>query len=381
MAFISKLPQQEVSIFSIMSALARAEVAINLSQGFPNFDCSPELIQLVNKHMQLGHNQYAPMPGVPTLREVIAQKIKLLYKVDIDPTHEITITTGATQAIYNSIQTIVHPGDEVIIIEPAYDSYAPTIKMCGGTVVPYVLRAPDFKVDWEIFATLLSDKTKLVIINTPHNPTATRFTQQDLQQLNDILANREDIYLLSDEVYEHLVYDGESHATVLQFPDLYRRSFLTYSFGKTFHATGWKMGYCVAPAKLSEELRKIHQFTVFSVNTPIQHAIAEYMQTPSNYESLPQFYQQKRDLFLEAMQGSSLRPLPSAGTYYALFDYSAVSDRKELDFAKHLTAEHKVATIPVSPFYSESVENQVLRICFAKKEDTLLEAAKRLSVL
>lgn len=381
MAFISKLPQQEVSIFSIMSALARAEVAINLSQGFPNFDCSPELIQLVNKHMQLGHNQYAPMPGVPTLREVIAQKIKLLYKVDIDPTHEITITTGATQAIYNSIQTIVHPGDEVIIIEPAYDSYAPTIKMCGGTVVPYVLRAPDFKVDWEIFATLLSDKTKLVIINTPHNPTATRFTQQDLQQLNDILANREDIYLLSDEVYEHLVYDGESHATVLQFPDLYRRSFLTYSFGKTFHATGWKMGYCVAPAKLSEELRKIHQFTVFSVNTPIQHAIAEFMQTPSNYESLPQFYQQKRDLFLEAMQGSSLRPLPSAGTYYALFDYSAVSDRKELDFAKHLTAEHKVATIPVSPFYSESVENQVLRICFAKKEDTLLEAAKRLSVL
>lgn len=381
MAFISKLPQQEVSIFSIMSALARAEVAINLSQGFPNFDCSPELIQLVNKHMQLGHNQYAPMPGVPTLREVIAQKIKLLYKVDIDPTHEITITTGATQAIYNSIQTIVHPGDEVIIIEPAYDSYAPTIKMCGGTVVPYVLRAPDFKVDWETFATLLSDKTKLVIINTPHNPTATRFTQQDLQQLNDILANREDIYLLSDEVYEHLVYDGESHATVLQFPDLYRRSFLTYSFGKTFHATGWKMGYCVAPAKLSEELRKIHQFTVFSVNTPIQHAIAEYMQTPSNYESLPQFYQQKRDLFLEAMQGSSLRPLPSAGTYYALFDYSAVSDRKELDFAKHLTAEHKVATIPVSPFYSESVENQVLRICFAKKEDTLLEAAKRLSVL
>lgn len=381
MAFISKLPQQEVSIFSIMSALARAEVAINLSQGFPNFDCSPELIQLVNKHMQLGHNQYAPMPGVPTLREVIAQKIKLLYKVDIDPTHEITITTGATQAIYNSIQTIVHPGNEVIIIEPAYDSYAPTIKMCGGTVVPYVLRAPDFKVDWEIFATLLSDKTKLVIINTPHNPTATRFTQQDLQQLNDILANREDIYLLSDEVYEHLVYDGESHATVLQFPDLYRRSFLTYSFGKTFHATGWKMGYCVAPAKLSEELRKIHQFTVFSVNTPIQHAIAEFMQTPSNYESLPQFYQQKRDLFLEAMQGSSLRPLPSAGTYYALFDYSAVSDRKELDFAKHLTAEHKVATIPVSPFYSESVENQVLRICFAKKEDTLLEAAKRLSVL
>ena len=364
-----------------MSGLARAEGAINLSQGFPNFDCSPELIQLVHKHMQAGNNQYAPMPGVLALRQVISQKIKSLYTVDIDPDNEITITAGATQAIYNSIQTIVHPGDEVIIIEPAYDSYVPTIKMCGGVIVPYVLRAPDFKVDWAAFADLISDKTRMVIINTPHNPTATRFTQQDLQQLNDILAKREDIYLLSDEVYEHLVYDGEPHATVLQFPDLYRRSFITYSFGKTFHATGWKMGYCIAPPMLTAEFRKIHQFTVFSVNTPIQHAIAEYMQTPSNYETLPQFYQQKRDLFLHAMQGSSLRPLPSAGTYYALFDYSAVSDSKELDFAKHLTAKHKVATIPVSPFYTKAIENQVVRICFAKREDTLLEAAKRLSVL
>ena len=331
--------------------------------------------------MQAGHNQYAPMPGVAALRNVITQKIKLLYAVDIDPDKEITITAGATQAIYNSIQTIVHPGDEVIIIEPAYDSYMPTIKMCGGIIIPYVLRAPNFRVDWEAFAALISDKTRMVIINTPHNPTATRFSQQDLQQLDNILANREDIYLLSDEVYEHLVYNGEQHATVLKFPDLYRRSFVTYSFGKTFHATGWKMGYCIAPPMLTEEFRKIHQFTVFSVNTPIQHAIAEYMQTPSNYEVLPQFYQQKRDLFLEAMQGSSLRPLPCAGTYYALFDYAAVSDMNELDFARQVTTQHKVATIPVSPFYTESIENQVLRICFAKKEETLLEAAKRLSAL
>jgi len=350
MAFVSKLPQQEISIFSIMSALARKENAINLSQGFPNFDCSPELIQLVHQHMQAGNNQYAPMPGVPALREIIAYKIKQLYQVNINPDQEITITAGATQAIYNSIQTVVNPGDEAIIIEPAYDSYGPSIKMCGGVVVPYVLRAPDFKIDWEAFASLISERTRLVIINTPHNPTATRLTKEDLQSLNDLLLDR-DIYLLSDEVYEHLVYDGKKHATALQFPDLYKRSFITYSFGKTFHATGWKLGYCIAPPHMSEEFRKIHQFTVFSVNTPMQHAIAEYMQTPSNYETLPQFYQQKRDLFLEAMRGSSLRPLPSAGTYYALFDYSAISDKKELDFARHLTAEHKVATIPISPLF------------------------------
>ena len=380
MTFESKLPNQEVSIFSVMSAFARQHNAINLSQGFPNFDCDPKLVALVNKHMLAGHNQYAPMPGLALLTQTIAQKIKSLYDVDIDSAQEITITAGATQAIYNSIQTVVHPGDEVIIIEPAYDSYLPSIKMCGGTAVPYQLATPDFKIDWDEFALLISHKTKLIIINTPHNPTATRLEKADLQKLNDLILER-DIYLLSDEVYEHLVYDKANHASVLQFPNLYKRSFVTYSFGKTFHATGWKMGYVVAPPTLSQEFRKIHQFTVFSVNTPIQYALAEYMQEPENYLSLPGFYQRKRDLFLEAMQGSSLKALPSAGTYYALFDYSAISKLKELDFAKKITQENKVATIPVSAFYTDRKENQVIRICFAKKEATLLEAAKRLVTL
>jgi len=377
MEFKSKLPKQEISIFSVMSKLAAQEDAINLSQGFPNFDCDPALISLVNNHMLAGHNQYAPMPGLPSLRVGIANKIEALYDVVIDPVSEITITAGATQAIYNSIQTLVHPGDEVIVIEPAYDAYLPAIKLCGGVAVSYVLRAPDFKIDWAAFAKLISDKTKLVIINTPHNPTATRLDRKDLDALNSLLEDTS-IYLLSDEVYEHLVFDGAPHATILQYPDLYRRSFITYSFGKTFHATGWKIGYCVAPPMLMEEFRKIHQFTVFSVNTPIQHALAEYIQVADNYLALPDFYQQKRDLFLAAMDDSPLRALPSAGTYYALFDYSAVSDLNEFDFAKQLTKEKKVATIPVSAFYTAKVENKVLRICFAKREDTLLEAASRL---
>ncbi len=380
MAFKSKLPHQEISIFSVMSKLAQEEKAINLSQGFPNFSCDPILIDLVRKYMVEGKNQYAPMPGLAALRQIIAHKIKSLYQVDIDFEKEITITAGATQAIYNSIQTVVHTGDEVIIIEPAYDSYSPAIKMCGGIPVAYQLNAPNFKVDWDELGKLISDKTKMLIINTPHNPTATRLDEDDLQKLNDLLADK-DIFVLSDEVYEHLVYDQQKHVTLLSYPELYKRSFVSYSFGKTFHATGWKMGYLVAPPILTAEFRKIHQFTVFSVNTPIQHALAEYMQEPNNYLELGDFYQKKRDLFLEAMNGCSLKPLPSAGTYYALFDYSEVSDQKELDFAKEVTRKFKVATIPVSAFYSQKIENRVLRICFAKKEETLIEAASRLSRL
>ncbi len=380
MAFKSKLPHQEISIFSVMSKLAQEEKAINLSQGFPNFSCDPILIDLVRKYMVEGKNQYAPMPGLAALRQIIAHKIKSLYQVDIDFEKEITITAGATQAIYNSIQTVVHPGDEVIIIEPAYDSYSPAIKMCGGIPIAYQLNAPNFKVDWDELGKLISDKTKMLIINTPHNPTATRLDEDDLQKLNDLLADK-DIFVLSDEVYEHLVYDQQKHVTLLSYPELYKRSFVSYSFGKTFHATGWKMGYLVAPPILTAEFRKIHQFTVFSVNTPIQHALAEYMQEPNNYLELGDFYQKKRDLFLEAMNGCSLKPLPSAGTYYALFDYSEVSDQKELDFAKEVTRKFKVATIPVSAFYSRKKENRVLRICFAKKEETLIEAASRLSRL
>jgi len=378
MSFQSKLPHQETSIFSVMSQLAAQEDAINLSQGFPNFDCDPALISLVHKYMLAGQNQYAPMPGLLALRLGIANKIKALYNIDIDPGKEITITSGATQAIYNSIQTLVHPGDEVIIIEPAYDAYHPAIKLCGGTVIPYILRAPDFKIDWIVFAKLITSNTKLIIVNTPHNPTATRLDKSDLDALNKLLADSS-IYLLSDEVYEHLVFDDEKHATILSYPDLYKRSFITYSFGKTFHATGWKIGYCIAPPMLTEEFRKIHQFTVFSVNTPIQHALAEYIQNPENYLPLSNFYQRKRDLFLAAMKDSPLRPLHSAGTYYALFDYSAVSDLNEFDFAQQLTKEKKVATIPISAFYSNKMENKVIRICFAKRSDTLLAAAKRLS--
>jgi len=380
MAFSSKLPAQETSIFSIMSGLARAENAINLSQGFPNFDCDPVLIDLVRKNMVDGLNQYAPMPGVPALREIISHKIHSLYQAHIDSEKEITITAGATQAIFNSIQTVVQPGDEVIVIEPAYDSYIPAIKLCGGTPIPYQMKAPLFQVDWAELGQLITDKTKMLVINNPHNPTATKLNKEDLDALNTLLKGK-DIYLLSDEVYEHLVYDGATHCSILSYPNLYRRSFITYSFGKTFHATGWKIGYLVAPPHLTKEFRKIHQFTVFSVNTPIQHALAIYMQIPDTYLSLASFYQQKRDLFLHAMKNSALRPLPSHGTYYALFDYSAVSQQNELDFAKLLTKTHKVATIPVSAFYTDKLENQVVRICFAKKEDTLLEAAKRLSSL
>ncbi len=380
MPFQSKLPSQGISIFSVMSSLAKEEGAINLSQGFPNFDCDPVLVDLVRKNMVDGNNQYAPMPGVAALREIISHKIQALYNVKIDIDKEITITTGATQAIFNSIQTVVQPGDEVIVIEPAYDSYIPAIKLCGGHPVSYQMKAPDFKIDWNELGQLITAKTKMLIINNPHNPTATKLDKQDLDALNSLLENK-DIYLLSDEVYEHLVYDGASHCSVLSYPELYKRSFITYSFGKTFHATGWKIGYLVAPPNLTKEFRKIHQFTVFSVNTPIQYALAEYMQKPETYMGLAHFYQHKRDLFLDSMKDSALRPLPSKGTYYALFDYSAVSQLHELDFAKELTRTHKVATIPVSAFYTQKLENQVVRICFAKKEDTLLEAANRLSNL
>jgi len=380
MAFQSKLPIQGISIFSIMSGLAKDENAINLSQGFPNFDCDPVLIELVRKNMVDGNNQYAPMPGVAALREVIANKIQALYKINIDSDKEITITVGATQAIFNSIQTVVQPGDEVIVIEPAYDSYIPAIKLCGGHPVSYQMKAPEFKIDWAELGKLITERTKMLVINNPHNPTATKLDKQGLDALNTLLVDK-DIYLLSDEVYEHLVYDGAAHTSILSYPELYKRSFITYSFGKTFHATGWKIGYLVAPPYLTTEFRKIHQFTVFSVNTPIQYALAEYMQQPETYLGLANFYQQKRDLFLEAMKESALKPLPSQGTYYALFNYSAVSQLNELDFAKELTRTHKVATIPISPFYTDKIENQVVRICFAKKEDTLLEAASRLSSL
>lgn len=356
-----------------MSSLAREHQAINLSQGFPNFDCPEALKSLVNQYMQQGFNQYAPMPGVPLLRERLAEKMGQLYGAQINPDTEITITAGATQAIYTIIAAFVSPGDEVILIEPAYDSYRPSVEVNGGIPVTYELMAPDYRIDWEAFAELITPRTRMIIINTPHNPTGTTLAKEDLEALQNLLADT-DILLLSDEVYEHLVYDGQAHQSALRFPALWPRTLATFSFGKTFHNTGWKLGYAVAPQALMKEFRKVHQFNVFSVNTPIQHALADYLEDPAVYQSLSSFYQQKRDHFLKVMEGSRFRPIHCAGTYFQLMDYAAISDLEELDFARWLTETHKVATIPVSAFYTAQKNNKVIRFCFAKTNDLLEQA-------
>jgi len=357
-----------------MSSLANEHKAINLSQGFPNFDCAPRLRQLVEYYLQNGYNQYAPMAGVPLLRERLAEKAKNLYGSSINPNTEITITAGATQAIFTAISAFVKPGDEVILIEPAYDSYGPSVVLNGGVVVNYQLTAPDYKIDWEAFAKLISDKTRMIIFNTPHNPTGTILQEVDLLTLQR-LTEGTDILLLSDEVYEHLVYDGADHQSVLRYPKLFERTLATYSFGKTFHSTGWKIGYCIAPENLMKEFRKVHQFNVFSVNTPLQYAIADYLQDAESYLSLNQFYQQKRDFFLQAIAGSRFRPITCQGTYFQLLDYSSISEEKDTDFAKRMTIEFGVASIPVSVFYSDERDEKVVRLCFAKTEETLEQAA------
>ncbi len=357
-----------------MSRLAQEYQAINLSQGFPNFDCSPKLKALVQHYMDQGANQYAPMPGSPQLREAIIGKVERLYGWRPKVETEITITAGATQALFTAITAFVHPGDEVILLEPAYDSYGPAVELCGGKVVPYQLQAPDYQVDWEAFRQLVSPRTRMIIINTPHNPTGSILQQADLEQLQE-LTRGTDILVLSDEVYEHLIYDGEEHQSVLRYPELWQRSLATYSFGKTFHNTGWKMGYCLGPEHLMKEFQRVHQFNVFSVNHPTQRAIADFLQDPEEYLSLGRFYQQKRDYFLQAMEGSRFRPIACRGTYFQLFDYSAISQEKDTDFAVWLTKEHGVATIPVSPFYSAAeTEAKVVRMCFAKTEEVLAEA-------
>ena len=373
----SKLPNVGTNIFTVMSGLANEHDAINLSQGFPNFDCAPELKNLVNKYLQSGHNQYAPMGGVNVLLQQLARKIQNLYGASLNPKTEITITAGATQALFTAITAFVHAGDEVIVIEPAYDCYAPAIEICGGVVVPYQMTMPDFKIDWKELQQLISPKTKMLIINTPHNPTGTILREEDLKIVEKI-AEENDLIVLSDEVYEHLIFDKEEHQSVLRFPKLFQRSLATYSFGKTFHGTGWKMGYCVAPEHLMREFRKIHQFNVFSVNTFVQHAIAEYLEDESNYLSLNNFYQQKRDFFLDKIKDSKFRPIPCGGTYFQLVDYSAISDEPELDFAKKMTKEFGVAVIPISAFYTNNLNQKVVRVCFAKTEGLLAEAAELL---
>ncbi len=371
----SKLPNVGTTIFTVMSALANEHQAINLSQGFPNFDCAPELRNLVNKYLQTGFNQYAPMGGAPVLTEKLAHKIQKLYGANVNPKTEITITAGGTQALFTAITTFIKSGDEVVLIEPAYDSYGPSIEVCGGVVVPYEMKVPDFKIDWNELEELMNDRTKMLIINTPHNPTGSILLEKDLKII-EALAEKYDLIVLSDEVYEHLIYDEEQHQSVLRFPKLFQRSLAVYSFGKTFHSTGWKMGYCVAPEHLMKEFRKVHQFNVFSVNSFVQYAIAEYLEEESTYLSLNNFYQEKRDFFLDKIKDSKLRPIKCAGTYFQLVDYSEISDEPEFEFAKRMTTEFGVAVIPVSAFYTKKINQKVVRICFAKTEDLLEEAAE-----
>ena len=373
-AVISKLPNATTSIFSVMSKLAFEQNAINLSQGYPDFPSSPELINLVTNAMKKGYNQYAPMPGIMQLREVISEKITTLYGTTYDPETEITITAGATQAIYTIISALVQKDDEVIIFAPAYDCYDPTIRLNGGKTVEIELRSPEFKVDWHKVKNAVSERTKMIIINTPHNPTGTVLQKEDMIALKSIVKNT-GIVILSDEVYEHIIFDGEKHQSVALFPGLAERSFIVASFGKTFHNTGWKMGYCTGPKELMAEFRKTHQFNVFSVNHPIQRALAEYVKTPENYLSLSVFYQKKRDYFLNAIKDSKFNFTPSTGTYFQLLGYENISDEKDTEIAIRLTKELKVASIPVSVFYNNRIDNKVLRFCFAKSEETIKRGA------
>lgn len=373
----SKLPNVGTTIFSVMSALANKHNAINLSQGFPNFDCPEALKQMVNKHLQEGKNQYVPMAGVPALRQRLVDKIDRMTGHSINPDTEITITAGATQALFTAIATFVSAGDEVILIEPAYDCYRPAIEVVGGIPIAYELVAPDYTINWQEIKNLVTEKTKMIIINTPHNPIGKTLKASDLKALED-LTKGTDILVLSDEVYEHLIYDGANHQSVLRYPELFKRSLAVYSFGKTFHNTGWKIGYIVAPDYLMKEFRKVHQFNVFSVNSFVQYGIADFLEDPESYLTLPNFYQQKRDFFGKTMEGSRLQPSSSEGTYFQLFDYSNISDEADTDFAKRLTVEHGVASIPVSVFYTSGRQDKMIRLCFAKTEDLLESAGKLL---
>ncbi len=376
----SKLPKSETTIFSVMTALAAEHQAINLGQGFPDYDCNEDLKKLINKYLVEGRNQYCPMPGLLALRESIAEKIYKSYEVDINPKDEITVTAGATQALFTAISAFIHSGDEVIIFEPAYDSYYPSILLAGGIPKPNRLYAPDFKIDWNELKDMITDKTKMIIINSPHNPTGTSLEEQDLLNLQEIVKDK-NIIVLSDEVYEHLIYDENQHQSVLKFPQLFQQCIAVYSFGKTFHSTGWKIGYAVGPDHLMKEFRNVHQWNVFSVNSFIQYALADYLKNSENYEYLPNFFQSKRDLLLSELENSPLKSTPASGTYFQVFDYSKISDLPDFEFAKYLTTEIGVAAIPISPFYSIEIKEQNIRLCFAKKESTLLNATKNLRKL
>ena len=371
---ISKLPNVATSIFAVMSKMAIENDALNLSQGYPNFESDPLLIELVAQAMKDGHNQYAPMPGEVTLRQEISKKLSIIYDKRYDPDNEITVTAGATQAIFTAIAAVVDKGDEVIIFTPAYDCYHPTIELFGGRTIPFQLEPPYFKVNWEEVSKLISDRTKLIIINTPHNPSGTIFSEEDLLELQN-LVEKHDLYVISDEVYEHIIFDNQTHYSAAMFPSLSNRTFITASFGKTFHNTGWKMGYCLAPPKLMTEFKKVHQFNVFSVNHPIQRALAIYLKTPEHYLGLSEFYQQKRDLFLDLIKESRFKFISSKGTYFQLLDYSEITNENDRSFSERLTKKHKVATIPTSVFNANNKDFKQLRVCFAKTDETLKSAA------
>ena len=376
----TRLPKVGTTIFTVMSALATEHKAVNLGQGFPDFDCDPSLVDEVSKAMRAGMNQYPPMPGALALREAVSAKIASLYGRSYDPGAEITITAGATQAILTAVLCCVHPGDEVIVLEPCYDSYIPNIELAGGKVVRVPLTPRTFRPDFALISGAITAKTRAIIVNSPHNPSATVWTREEMLQLERLLAPT-DILLIADEVYEHMVFDSMPHVSAAAIPGLAERAFVVSSFGKTYHVTGWKVGYVAAPKALSAEFRKVHQFNVFTVNTPVQLALAAYMANPEPYLGLPAFYQRKRDLFLEGLRQTRLRPLHTAGTYFQCVEYGAVSDLPEAEFCQWLTKEIGVAAIPLSAFYEGGFEQGIARLCFAKKDETLQLALQRLQAL
>lgn len=374
----SKLPHVGTSIFSVMSALANEHGALNLSQGFPNFPCDPELVDLVTKYMKAGKNQYPPMPGIPELREVIAEQTNRRHGTAINPATEVTVTSGATQAIYTAITATVSAGDEVIILTPAYDCYGPSIELNGGKVVEVPLATPGFTVDLEKLKAAITPRTRMIMVNTPHNPSGSLVSREEWKQIADMIRDT-DILILSDEVYEHIVFDGEKHCSVLAIEELRYRAFVVASFGKTFHVTGWKMGYCIASEKLMAEFRKCHQFIVFTTHTPSQYALAEYMQNEEKINNLGPFYQQKRDRFLESLGDTRFKFTPAKGTYFQLLNFRDISEKSDVDFARELTIDHKIAAVPISVFYEDKRNEYYLRFCFAKDDETLRDAGKLLN--
>lgn len=377
----SKLPGAGTTIFSQMSQLAAQHDAINLSQGFPDFHPPERLVELVAEHMRAGRNQYAPMPGAAELRTAVAEKIERCMGVSRDPETEVTITPGATEALFCTIQALVARGDEVVVLDPAYDSYAPAVQLAGGRCVHVPLTEPGFGVDWDRLEDALNERTRLVVLNTPHNPTGAILTAADLDRLAELLRPWS-CDVLSDEVYEHIVFDGAKHASVLAQPELAERGIAVFSFGKTYHATGWKLGYCIAPAAMAAEIRRVHQYVTFAAFAPAQHALADYVrEDPGHYDGLPAFYERKRDYFARLLEGSRFRLLPCRGTYFQVADYGEISDLDDVEFARRLTAEHGVAAIPLSVFHEHAPASRLVRFCFAKREPTLEQAAARLAAL